>query len=90
MKTIIIALFVSSLVACGDNTQSNDLSQHDVQSYVQEMCGSIPSAPGWAVAFENVNGFDRALLTREDMQAISAWRTAQDNWNNCLLTLNGK
>lgn len=76
MKTIIA--IVIALAACGDN-----VSLDKAREIIKKECGEAPLAPGWSVSFETVNGFDRALMTREDFIRISQWREDVEAYAAC-------
>lgn len=73
MKTITALLTILlTVAACGEDTTTNN------------GCGEYPTAPGYAVSFEKVNGLDRALMTVSDFQNIDAWREDVTAWANCM------
>lgn len=71
-----------ALTACAvDETISDDTAA--VSSAAHD-CGARPLAPGVAVAFERVNGHDRALMTPESYQELMAWRQSISMWATCM------
>lgn len=79
MKTIIALTILASLVGCGDN-----MSLDEARNVVKTECGDAPLAPGYSVAFEKVNGFDRALMSPDDWNRIEAWRSDVEAYEACV------
>lgn len=72
MKKLIV-LF-AFLAAC--TTDDADPQTHE--------CGPAPRMPGYVVSFETINGFDRALLTRDDWENLNAWQFDITRWSQCV------
>jgi hypothetical protein len=71
MKTIALAIMIFVVASC-------------VNGEDPDPCGPRPQAPGWAVAFDTINGYQRALLTVEDYNAIVTWRFEITEWATCM------
>lgn len=71
MRPIIIAACL--FLACAE--EQTDEPPH---------CGPRPPRPGYAAAFEDVNGMPRVLLTREDWSALLTWHDDVIAWADCI------
>lgn len=53
------------------------------QATVVDVCGPRPTAPGTAISTENINGYDRVLMTREAWNEIDTWKRQASEWMTC-------
>lgn len=79
MKTIIFLISVLSVTAC----MSEDEKLENAQATIREKCGLAPLPPGFAVAYEEVNGYRRVLMTPEGWTAIQNWWFETSFWEAC-------
>ena len=82
MRIAIAIAIAIALTACAvDETISDDTAE--VSSALHQ-CGVRPLAPGVAVAFEKVNGHDRALMTPDGYQELMSWKQSISMWATCM------
>ena len=74
-------LLATILTACVD--QPND-DLEKARATIQAECGDAPTAPGWSIANETINGYKVVVMGPADYAGIAAWRADLETYTACV------
>lgn len=85
MKLIIVAILitVSACTLDANVKEEKQLTPREVGAIVLDNCGQFSGLSGYAVAFEQLNGVDVAIMSRADFEGIIRASHALKEWAYC-------